>query len=440
MRKDININVHHLTRVEGHGNILVDVKNGSIEECTWQVPESPRFFEAMIRGRHYSEVARITSRICGICSVGHTLASVKATETACGITITEQARKMRTILKHAENFDSHVLHVGVLVAPDLLGAPSVFPLVASHGPVVATVLRLKRLGHEWGSVIGGRTTHPTTVIPGGFSKMLTIEELTELKEKILASVDDINTLVSTVASLAPNIPVFDRPTEYLAVSSDQEYGLYDGFIQTMMPDGSKERFPVSDYKSVTNEYLSPNSTAKFARHNLASYAAGALSRFNNNYEQLHGEARKVAKALGMESMVCNPYMNSAAQIIECVHSVYESLRLIDELIEDPAYDANQKAVEPLHFGTGASAVEVPRGILFHEYTYDKEGICVGGNCIIPTNQNHGNIQLDFDKLVPELLEAEKTEEEMTLALEMLVRSYDPCISCSTHYLDVRFKK
>lgn len=440
MRKDISINVHHLTRVEGHGNILVDVKNGSIEECIWQVPESPRFFEAMIRGRHYSEIARITSRICGICSVGHTLASVKATEAACGMIITEQARKLRTILKHAENFDSHVLHVGVLVAPDLLGAPSVFPLIDSHGPVVATVLRLKRLGHEWGAIIGGRTTHPTTVIPGGFSKMPTVEELKELKGKILAAVDDINTLVTTVASLAPQIPVFDRPTEYIAVSSDEEYGLYDGFVQAMMPDGTKERFSVSEYKSVTNEYLSPNSTAKFDRHKLGSYAAGALSRFNNNYEQLHEKAKEIARALRMKPLVCNPYLNSAAQIIECVHSVYESLRLIDELIEDPQYDAEQSAVEPNRFGTGTSAVEVPRGILFHEYTYDKEGICVGGNCIIPTNQNHGNIQMDFDKLVPELLDADKSEEEMTLALEMLVRSYDPCISCSTHYLDVRFKK
>lgn len=440
MKKDVNINVHHLTRVEGHGNILVDVKNGTIEECTWQVPESPRFFEAMIRGRHYSEVARITSRICGICSVGHTLASVKATESACGIEISPQSKKLRTILKHAENFDSHVLHVGVLVAPDLLGAPSVFPLVASHGPVVAVVLRLKRLGHEWGSMIGGRTTHPTTVIPGGFSKMLTKGELKELKEKILASVDDINTLISTVASLAPNIPAFERATEYIAVSSDEEYGLYDGMIQTMMPDGTKERFSVSDYKKVTNEYISPNSTAKFAKHNLGSYAAGALARFNNNYDQLHPEKKKIAEALGMTSMVVNPYLNSAAQVVECVHSVYESLRLIDELIEDPAYDPDEKAVKPAHFGTGSSAVEVPRGILFHEYTYNKEGICVGGNCIIPTNQNHGNIQMDFNKLVPEMLEADKTEEEMTLALEMLVRSYDPCISCSTHYLDVKFKK
>jgi len=159
MKKNIKIDVHHLTRVEGHGNIKVNITDGIIEEVIWKIPESPRFFEAMVLGRHYSEVARITSRICGICSVGHTLASVKASEQALGIVNTSQTEKLRNILKHAENFDSHILHAGVLVAPDLLGAPSVFSIIATQGETVATVLRLKRLGHEWGSVIAGRTTH-----------------------------------------------------------------------------------------------------------------------------------------------------------------------------------------------------------------------------------------------------------------------------------------
>ena len=153
MTTTARIRVDHLTRVEGHGNIVVNVTDGVVEECEWQVPEAPRFFEAMVRGRHYSEVARITSRICGICSIGHTLASVKATENALGIEVSEQSWKLRELIKHAENFDSHVLHINILAAPDLLGAPSVFPLVATHGDVVARALRLKRLAHEWGSLI-----------------------------------------------------------------------------------------------------------------------------------------------------------------------------------------------------------------------------------------------------------------------------------------------
>ena len=263
MTKNAKINVHHITRVEGHGNIVVNVTDGTVETCEWQVPEAPRFFEAMVRGRHYSEVARITSRICGICSVGHTLASLKASEAALGIAVSEQTDLLRRILKHAENFDSHVLHVYFLVAPDLLGVPSVFPLVPTHGDVVKRALRMKRLGHEWGSLIGGRTTHPTRAIVGGFASLpggaRNVREaeaaLRELKDKLLAVVPDAVETYKTLLSLAGGIPPFTRPTEYVALVDDKEYGLYDGKIACLMPDGTQELVDVADYRSVTNEYV-----------------------------------------------------------------------------------------------------------------------------------------------------------------------------------------
>src|SRR5512139_3398419 len=271
MTQNLSINVHHLTRVEGHGNIVVDVKNGKIEKMQWQVPEAPRFFEAMVRGRHYTEVARITSRICGICSIGHTLASVKATENALGIQISPQTYKLRTILKHAENVDSHVLHIYFLVAPDLFGAPSVFPLVPTHTEVVVRALRMKRVGHEWGSLLGGRTTHPNRAIPGGFAEYPTEAELKNLKQRLIDLQPDLDATVQTVLSVAGKIPPFERQTEYMALSSDKEYGLYDGLIQTVMPDGKKQRWPVAEYKSVTNEYVVPQSTAKYTKNKMASY-------------------------------------------------------------------------------------------------------------------------------------------------------------------------
>jgi len=436
MTTDTRIRIHHLTRVEGHGNIVVNVSNGSVETCEWQVPEAPRFFEAMVRGRHYSEVARITSRICGICSIGHTLASLKATEEALGIQISEQTRKLRELLKHAENFDSHVLHVYILAAPDLLDAPSVFPLIETHGEVVARALKLKRLGHEWGSLIGGRTTHPTTAVPGGFSKLPATRDLELLKSRLLAAAPDLEATIATVASLAGKIPAFDRPTEYIALSSDADYGVYDGLVQSLLPSGAKQRYPVGFYRSITNEYMIETSTAKWARHKLDSYAVGALARFNNNYEMLHPEAKKAAAVLGLAPICTNPYMNTVAQVVEIVHSVHDSLRLIDELVA--AGIGDEPLARPTRYSSGAGAVEVPRGILFHEYAYDKAGMCLGGNCVIPTNQNHANIQHDFEKIVPELLAADRTEKEIALGLEMLVRAYDPCISCSTHYLDVTF--
>jgi sulfhydrogenase subunit alpha len=438
MTQNISINVHHLTRVEGHGNIVVDVKNGKIEKMQWQVPEAPRFFEAMVRGRHYTEVARITSRICGICSIGHTLASVKATENALGIKISPQTFNLRTLIKHAENFDSHILHIYFLVAPDLFSVPSVFPLVPTHTEVVVRALRMKRLGHEWGSLLGGRTTHPNRVIPGGFAEYPTEEELKTLRQRLVNLQPDLDATVQTVLSVADKLPAFERPTEYMALSSDKEYALYDGVIQTVMPDGKKERWPVSDYKSCTNEYVVVQSTAKYTKNKMGSYMAGALARFNNNYDLLHPEAKKLAEALKFKPLCFNPYMNSVAQLVEVVHSVKDSVRLIDEVL-GAGYKPEELA-QPTKYGQGQGSVEVPRGILFHDYGYDKDFMCTGGNCIIPTNQNHANIQLDLEALVPKLLAANKDEKAMELGLEMLVRAYDPCISCSTHYLKVEFKR
>jgi sulfhydrogenase subunit alpha len=439
MGRNIAININHVTRVEGHGNIVVNVNDGTIEKCEWQVPEAPRFFEAMVRGRHYTEVARIVSRICGICAIGHSLASVKATEDALGIEVSTQTRQLRSLLKHAENYDSHIVHVLFLVAPDLLGAPSVFPLIPTHKEVVQAALRLKRFGHEWGSLLGGRTTHPTRIVPGGFSALPDVQELAVLRERFDKELlPDITLALEVIASVADKFPSFERPTEYMAIHSDREYALYDGVVQTVMPDGTKETWSVSDYRKCTNEYMSPQSTAKWARNKLGSYMSGALARFNNNFDQLRPEAKAIADKLGMKPLCFNPYLNSVAQVIEIVHSIYEGMALLDDLIAKGVQD--ESPVKPTKHGEGSSAVEVPRGILFHNYIYDEDFICQKGNCIIPTNQNHANIQHDFEKLTPELLGAGRTEAEVELALEMLVRAYDPCISCSTHYLDITFKR
>ncbi len=435
--KDINVNVNHITRVEGHGNIVVNVQNGKIEKCEWQVPEAPRFFESMIRGRHYSEVARITSRICGICAVGHTLASIKATEDALGIKITPQTRQLRTLLKLAEVFDSHIVHLLFLVAPDLMGAKSVFPLVPTHGEVIKKALRLKRFGHELGSLIGGRTTHPTKPVPGGFASLPTIEEIKEIHEKLESEVQsDLNDILNVLVSLKDQIPAFDRPTEYIALADQNEYGLYDGNIQSILPDNQKESWPVSKYLDITNEYVVSQSTAKYCKNKLDTYAVGALARFNNNFDLLHPEAKKVAGTLGMSPLNTNPYMNNIAQVVEVVHSYHEVNRILDEILLKGLQD--EPLMQPTEYGTGFGAVEVPRGILFHSYTYDDDGMCTKGNCIIPTNQNHANIQADFEKRVPELLDQNATEQDIELSLEMLVRAYDPCISCSTHFLKVKF--
>ncbi len=432
--KNFDVEVHHVTRVEGHGNIYVNVRNGALERCEWNISEAPRFFEAMVVGRKWSELHHITSRICGICSIGHTLASLRATEAAMGIEISDQDLKLRKIALHAENMQSHILHVGFLVLPDLMDVGSVIPLASSNPNEVKTVLRLHRLANEMSDMLCGRTTHPQRLLPGGFSKIPTMKELSGLREKLKASVPDLQAVAKLLQTLAPKIPDFVRETEFIALTKPDEYALYDGKIGSTDTDSA----PASEYLSYTNEYIVPQSTAKWAKHARDSYMVGALARLNINYDLLSPLAKKVAEMFSLKPVCHNPFMNSIAQLVEVVHSVEDSIRLINELEaaglqSQPDYNNPDVKVKA---GRGVGGVEVPRGILFHDYTYNEKGVCTKANCVIPTNQNHGNIELDMKALVPKIMD--KTPKEIELTLEMLARAYDPCISCSTHAVKVHF--
>jgi sulfhydrogenase subunit alpha len=433
-KRNFDVEVHHVTRVEGHGNIYVNVRNGTIEKCEWAISEAPRFFEAMVVGRQWSELHHITSRICGICSIGHTLASLKATEAAMDVTISEQDLKLRKIALHAENMQSHLLHLGFLVLPDLLGVGSVIPLASSNPKEVKTVLRLHRLANEMSDLLCGRTTHPQRLLPGGFSKIPSMKELTTLREKLKASVPDLQAVAELFKTGAPKFPDLVRETEFIALTNPDEYALYDGKIASTDTGTA----PVNEYLSFTNEYIVPYSTAKRAKHARESYMVGALARLNVNYNLLSPLAKKTAEMFGLKPICHNPFMNNIAQLVEVVHGVEDSIKLINELEAaglQSQPDYNQPEVK-VKAGRGVSAVEVPRGILFHDYTYNEKGICTKANCVIPTNQNHGNIELDMKALVPKIMG--KTPKEIELSLEMLVRAYDPCISCSAHCVKVHF--
>jgi coenzyme F420-reducing hydrogenase alpha subunit len=426
--KNINVNVDHVTRVEGHGNIVVNVKEGKIEECKWEVVEAPRFFEAFVRGRNYLEIAHITSRICGICSIGHTLCSLQATEAAMGVKISEQTRLLRRILIQGENLQSHVLHSYFLAAPDFVGAPSVFPLVQTHPEVVVRALRMKKLANDLCDVFGGRTVHPITPTVNGFTKLPEIKDIKEIRRRLVAAGPDLEATLALFKTL--KIPDFQRETEYISLKSKEEYALYEGVIASTDAGTT----PVANYRNWTNEYLVPQSTAKYTKHVRDSYMVGALARFNNNHDQLPARAQKAAEELGLKAPCYNPFMNTVVQVVEVVHALDESIRLIDELLDKGLKEEDRRIL--LKAGRGVGSVDVPRGILFHDYTYDKNGICVEANCIIPTNQNHANIQKDMEALLPQVLD--RPQEEIRLSLEMLVRAYDPCISCSTHLLKVEF--
>jgi sulfhydrogenase subunit alpha len=440
MKKNININVEYLTRVEGHGNIVIDVKDGKLDACRLDIVESPRFFEGMLRGRSIFEAQHITSRICGICACGHTLASIQAAEDALGIAPTEQTIKLRKLLLHLEILDSHILHIYLLVAPDLLGVKSFMPLISTHNDVVRRALRMKKTCNDLCDILVGRHVHPISAIVGGFTKLPRPKDLDAMLDLLTGMRVDMDATVRLAATL--KFPEFERDTEYIGlVSDDDEYPLLIGDIGST--DGV--RMNKKDYQKITNEFIVPHSSAKHTKLSRESYAVGALARFNLNADKLNPKAKAVADAIGLKPKCINPYLNTAAQLVECVHCLEDAISILEDLKSRPIHyeeeitvGLNEQHRIPVRAGNGVGAVEVPRGILFHNYQTDGNGTIVNANCVIPTNQNTGNIEYDMMKLIPEILD--KTEEEITLGAEMLVRSYDPCISCSTHLIQISFAR
>lgn len=425
---NLHIDIHHVTRVEGHGNIVVDVANGELQTCDLQIVETPRFFEAMLRERPFSEASHITSRICGICAVGHATASLRATENALGIEPSPQTKLLRRLNFLGEMLDSHILHAYMLVAPDFLNVGSVIPLAKSAPDVVLRALRMKKLAGDTCKHICGRHTHPIAMTVGGFTHFPTAENLYKLRERYEEARADVAETVALFQSLP--MPQFTRHTEFIALRNEPDYGFIDG--QIVSTDGGV--WPIEQYRDVTNEYIVKHSSAKHTKNQRESYMVGALARFNVNYDLLHPVAKDAAEALGIKPICANPFLNTVAQVVEIAHCVEEGIQLIDELLKREI--AWEEPVPPTRLsGEGVGSCEVPRGILFHNYEIE-QGKIVGANCIIPTGQNLANIEADMRALVPTILH--KPQEEIAHSLEMLVRAYDPCISCSTHLLKVDF--
>jgi coenzyme F420-reducing hydrogenase alpha subunit len=438
--KDVKIDVHYLTRVEGHGDITVDVRAGELKECKFKVIESARFFETMLRGRLIYEAQHLTSRICGICACGHSLASLKASEKALGIVPHEDTVLLRKLLLHTEQMDSHVLHAYILVAPDLLGVKSIMPLVKTHKPVIERAFRMKKLSDWGGEILAGRHTHPITFAIGGLTQIPKKTDLKKLREMMVEARGDYAETVELFKKLS--LPPFERKAQYVALSNDEEYAFYDGKINV---DGKKLVDP-QDYLSVIKEEVRDYSSAKFVTVNQAPYMVGALARFNLNGEKLDKKSKDVAAYLGLKRPCYNTFMNTVAQVVEWGHCLEESIMILDRLIKGgineekvlvTMYPKKDRWPITTRAGRGVGAVEVPRGILFHDYTVNQQGVVTQANCIIPTNQNINNLEADMKKIVPEIV-GSQDQEKMRLTLEMLARAYDPCISCSTHVLDVRF--
>lgn len=428
MKKNLNIRVEELTRVEGHGNIVIDVRKGRIKELKLEIIESPRFFEAMLRGRRFDEAQHIMSRICGICAVSHTSAALKAIEDAMGFRISRQATLLRKLAFNGEVLQSHILHLFFLVLPDLAGAGSIVPLLTSHPKIAKTGLDLKRLANDICAVVGGRHIHPISLFPGGVVFTPKRDDLKRLRDGLESSLASLDEALDFLTGFP--VPDFTLRREFVSLKERGDYAFYGG--EPFSSEGYK--LSSAAYTKKLKEYVVPHSSAKHAASPRGTYMVGALSRVNNNHRQLGPLAKKAMKKAGLKAPSFNPFHNNMAQLIECYHATEESISLIDKLLMTGPM--HEELAKPRGWGKGIGIVEAPRGTLYHEYEINKDGIITRAECMIPTAQNLRSIEDDLRAFVPTILDRPK--KEITRSVETLVRAYDPCISCSTHIMDVSF--
>jgi len=423
---DLNVDVHHLARVEGHGNIRVAVADGKLLAASWEVIETPRYFEVMLRGRSHDTAHLLTSRICGICSISHSLVSLEATEDAFGVEIPECAARLRLLAKHAETLQSHALHLFFLAAPDFLGLASALPLIESNPEVVGLAARLKGLANRLSDLAAGRTTHPVRFAVGGVTSFPTRDALLGFRDELVRSHDDWEATAGLLETF--EIPDFARETEFVSLDGE---GTGYPYIGRRMCSTDGVRKGAGDYAEMTNEWVPANSTSKWCKLSRDAFAVGPLARFNNNHAALGKAASGMAERFGLAAVCHNPFMANVARLVEAVQATEDAIAEIDALVAPGAMLKPRADVTP-RAGSGVGAVEAPRGILYHCYEYDDAGIVVGADCVIPTTQNHANIQADLEALVPRFATEKMTDAKLELLCSMLVRAYDPCISCSVH--------
>ncbi len=427
-----SIVIDHLCRVEGHGGITVRIKDDKVADVNMDIFEGPRFFEPLVVGKNYDEVAPILMRICAICSAAHTVASLMGVESALGIKVSPQTRLLRELLVQGGNIESHALHLFCLAIPDFLGYPSAIALASDHLQEVKMGLELKKLANTIQEAIGGRAIHSVNAVVGGFGRLPTRDALLDLKEQLKRGLEQSLATVDLVSGL--QVPDFcTSPDVYVALSSDGAgYSLFGDKI--LLSTG--ETKDIGMYKEICNERVVAHSHAKQSLFKGAPFAVGALARVVLNGEKLSGQAGKARGKLGLDTVSGNMLYNNAAQAVELVYSIERSTEIIDELL-----GAGIREEKPVEFearaGTGTGAVEAPRGTLYHSYSFDKAGRLTEADVITPTAQNLANIEKDLRSSVENLIDQPK--ESIAPKLEMVVRAYDPCISCAVHLLEVNFE-
>ena len=419
------ITVDTLARVEGEGALYIKMAGDRVADVKLKIYEPPRLFEAFLRGRHFSEAPDITARICGICPIAYQMSAVHAIERALGIRIAPEVRLLRRLFYCGEWIESHALHVYMLHAPDFLGCADVIEMAKDHREVVEKALRLKKIGNRIVQVMGGREIHPISAAVGGFYKTPSKRQLHELVSDLEWALETSLETVRWTSTL--QFPDFEQDYEFVALRHPEEYPFCEGRLVS----NRGLDIDAAEYEDCFTEFHVKHSNALHSMvRGRGSYLVGPLARFNLNFDRLPEVARKAALGAGLKPPVKNLFRSIVVRAVELVFACAEALRIIAEY-EPP--DA-PRVEAPNRTGVGQAITEAPRGILYHRYAIDEQGLIVTAKIVPPTSQNQKRIEDDLREYAAQL--AAWPLEEATWKCEQAVRCYDPCISCATHFLKV----
>jgi sulfhydrogenase subunit alpha len=429
MKRTRTIKVDYLARVEGEGALYVRIKDGAIADTRFHIFEPPRFFEAFLRGRHFTEAPDITARICGICPVAYQMSACHAMEDACGVTVDGPLRALRRLIYCAEWIESHVLHVYMLHAPDFLGYESAIHMAQDYPEVVQRGLQLRKLGNELLAFLGGREVHPINVRVGGFHKVPTRAELKPLVERLEWAREAAYDTVRWAGGFS--FPDFEQDYEFVALRHPDEYPFNEGRLAS----NKGLDIAVREYDEHFVEEHVKHSTAL---HSLlkarGNYFVGPLARYNLNFDKLSPLAQQAAREAGLGPVCRNPFQSIIVRSVEVLYACDEALRIIDGY-ERP--DEPFVAVEP-RAATGYGCTEAPRGSLYHRYRIAEDGSILDAKIVPPTSQNQKTIEGDLRYFVAKNLDL--SQESLTWQCEQAIRNYDPCISCSAHFLKLDIER
>ncbi len=424
------LHVGTLARVEGEGAMHIEIDDGKVTEVQLRIFEPPRFYEAFLRGRAWTEPPDITARICGICPVAYQFSSCMAIEDACGVTVPAAIQAMRRLLYCGEWIESHALHIYLLHAPDFLGYPGAIEMAKDHGAAVERGLRLKKAGNDLMTVVGGRSVHPVNVRLGGFYRMPSVAELKALRPVLAQGLEDALATVRLVSTF--DFPDMEQPYTYLSLRPEHGYPIDTGSVVTT----SGAAFDVRDFPSHITEFHVAHSNALHANLDGEDlpYVVGPLARYTLNHDRLSPLAQAAAREAGLGTTCRNPFRSIIVRSVELVEVFVEALRIIDGWRDGVA----PSVPVPARAGEGFGATEAPRGVLFHRYSLDGHGTILDAQIVPPTSQNQPSIEADLRTLTEAWVQL--SDHDLSHRCEEAIRNYDPCISCATHFLDLTVER